>query len=269
MKRSLLHALQALSFALLVAATGAVARPALAEAEPLAFATTELPVGVVGLPWEARIETVGGTGPVTLEFPPGEMPVGIHVDGDTLRGTPMEADSFSFVLVARSGEERVAAVFAVRFVDAGTCLTSRLPNAVVGRHYASQVEIAGGALPWTFDAGDLVLGLQVSSSGEISGIPIGETAEPLTLEVRARDREGLESSCTLELLVIAEADLFIEGSGGAGASGGSAGGESNGGSGGSALTGEGGDDDGGCAASATGPSLLAAGLVLARLRRRS
>jgi hypothetical protein len=58
-------------------------------------------------------------------------------------------------------------------LTAPTISTTTLPGAVVGTAYSAQLTASGGLTPytWALDAGNLPVGLTLSSTGLISGIP--------------------------------------------------------------------------------------------------
>lgn len=68
--------------------------------------TESLPEGRVGQPYEARLETEGGTSPVTFSLASGQIPPGLSLSSEgVLRGTPTAAGTFLFEVSATDSSQ--------------------------------------------------------------------------------------------------------------------------------------------------------------------
>ena len=80
-----------------------------ATGEPIVLATTPLPKGFLRQPYHFKLEAQGGITPLRFEVTNGSPPEGIELAPDgTLSGTPLEVDSFHFVVTVTDSGRPVA-----------------------------------------------------------------------------------------------------------------------------------------------------------------
>lgn len=146
-------------------------------AAPVRLTTEVLPVGQVGVPYDAALEASGGTPPYTFRLEVGRLPAGLEVDPEgRLTGTPqdiIETDLTLAVEDADGGSD--ARQLRLRVVGAGASLeittASPLPETEEGSPYDVQFEAIGGTAPYGFFlvSGALPAGLTLDATGRLSG----------------------------------------------------------------------------------------------------
>ena len=95
-----------LALALLASST---AQQGAATGEPIVFATAPLPKGFLRQPYHFKLEAQGGITPLRWEVTNGSPPEGIELAPEgTLSGTPIEVDSFHFVVTVTDSGRPVA-----------------------------------------------------------------------------------------------------------------------------------------------------------------
>lgn len=162
--------------------------------DPLEFTTTSLSDGVVGDAYSGRIETTGGTAPITISASPAsDNGVLIGSDG-SVSGTPASAadstfsvtatDSSSPPLTANVALSLHVAVAPAPEVEALAIGTDALAGATVGSPYTASVGITGGTAPYSVSSSPASAnGLAVDGTGAIAGTPIeaGDTSFSLSV----------------------------------------------------------------------------------------
>jgi len=151
------------------------------QAQPSIF-PSPLADAQVGSPYNAALMASGGTAPYTWSIVTGALPPGLSLDSNTgaISGTPTTAGTFSFV--ARVTDQVPASADQGFFINVTspplTFTTSSLSVAKVGTPYGQSLGVTGGTLPYLFTivSGNLPTGLQVASTGYISGTPASGTA---------------------------------------------------------------------------------------------
>ena len=150
---------------------------------PLQIVSPPLPSGTRGVPYDVLLRGQGGMPPYRWSsssmLPPGLqlMPAG------EIKGTPTTSGTFtlSITLSDSRGTPPAKAKLPLT-ISAGTTLgitTVALPAGSYGKVYpATQLQASGGQTPyrWAITAGVLPPGLRLSSTGVISGTPIGDVA---------------------------------------------------------------------------------------------
>lgn len=146
---------------------------------PLVYTTTAtLPVGEVGTPYQARLETSGGATPVRFIVGLGLLPAGLVINEDTgvISGTPTTVSQTTFLATARDAQgTETSGLFTIRVVDERLPLlittASPLPAAGVGESYVATISATGGLTPYTFSvsAGALPPGLTLNAQTGVIG----------------------------------------------------------------------------------------------------
>lgn len=146
---------------------------------PLRITTESLPVGQVGVPYDAALEASGGTPPYTFRLEVGRLPAGLEVDPDgRLRGTPEGIAETDLTLAVDDADGASdARQLRLRVVGAGASLeittASPLPETEEGSPYEVQFEAIGGTAPYGFFlvSGALPAGLILDATGRLGGSP--------------------------------------------------------------------------------------------------
>ena len=93
----------------LVLLGSSTAQQGAATGEPIVLATAPLPKGFLRQPYHFKLEAQGGITPLRWEVTNGSPPEGIELAPDgTLSGTPLEVDSFHFVVTVTDSGRPVA-----------------------------------------------------------------------------------------------------------------------------------------------------------------
>ena len=93
----------------LVLLASSTAQQGAATGEPIVLATAPLPKGFLRQPYHFKLEAQGGITPLRWEVTAGSPPEGIELAPDgTLSGTPLEVDSFHFVVTVTDSGRPVA-----------------------------------------------------------------------------------------------------------------------------------------------------------------
>lgn len=155
---------------------------------PLTISGTSLSIGVVGTPYSASVQAVGGNAPYKYALLAGNLPAGLSLsDSGTLQGTPTAPGDYSFsAQVTDASGSSANGSFSVSISAAPLTLTlGTFPAGVVGSDYPVQILTpAGGATPYTFalSSGSLPGGLTLSGN-QISGVPIATGSFSFSIKV--------------------------------------------------------------------------------------
>jgi uncharacterized protein (TIGR03437 family) len=152
-----------------------------AQAGKLAFVTTTLPNGTIGVGYSQVIQVTGGVQPYTFFltpstiFTPSNPPPGLTLSaGGTFSGTPTKNGNYTFgVTVKDASTSSAATVFSVNIGSTLSFTTaSPLPSGVAGSSYTQVLFVTGGTPPYNFSfVGAGPPGLGIAASGAISGVP--------------------------------------------------------------------------------------------------
>lgn len=156
------------------------------------IAPPTLPAAVVGSPYSAQLQTLGGQPPFAYALAGGALPAGLTLSpGGGIAGTPSQMGTAWFKVrstdaVGCAGDK----VYAISTACAGAPIEVgplAIPIAYAGRPYAVTFSAQGGTPPFTFAvaAGTLPPGLALSPAGTLSGTPT--TAGTAAFDVAAID----------------------------------------------------------------------------------
>lgn len=147
---------------------------------PLVITTpATLPSATAGANYLLTFNATGGTPPYTWSVCidcSGALPAGVSVSpSGVLSGAPAQAGAYNFVIqVNDSGSQSTLKTFALT-VNPPPAVTSAtvLQGGTVGNTYNTNLTVSGGSPPfqWTVQAGTLPPGINLSPSGNLSGIP--------------------------------------------------------------------------------------------------
>ncbi len=160
------------------------------------IAPPTLPSGTVGVPYQADIGTVPGTGSdagYTWSVASGALPPGITLQlmgtpSTRVSGTPTTAGTYTATLqVFDSNVTTDTEQVTIEVLDAVVVTTMTVPNGVEGTAYApTQLAATGGTgmgFMWSVSAGALPAGLTLSASGLLSGTPTANGTFDFTARV--------------------------------------------------------------------------------------
>jgi Putative Ig domain len=182
-------------------------------AAPLSITTTSLPNGTVGAPYVQALTAAGGQAPyVWLSLTtPGPFPPGLALGTDgVIRGTPTTNGVYPITVQVTDFGKRTATATLSITVGAPVTLSigpNSLPDGQPSIPYPPpngggvQLTATGGTAPYIFSttASALPQGLSLSSTGLISGTPVGPPQAPLgtsTFTVTVHDTSSLPSPLT-------------------------------------------------------------------------
>ncbi|NPC83369.1 hypothetical protein HPC49_34745, partial [Pyxidicoccus fallax] len=153
-----------------------------------AILTESLPYAVVGVAYNATVETRGGAGSTTLSLT-GTLPAGLNFAAGTLSGMPTQAGTAQLTATARDvrGTEATR-TYNLDVVRPLAIPAAQLATAVQGTAYSASFAAEGGRAPYTWShTGALPAGLtlqQQDAAYVLSGTPTANGSFALTLSVR-------------------------------------------------------------------------------------
>ena len=161
--------------------------------------------GKVGAAYSADISVDDETVFYELDYD-SELPRGLYLGEDgIIEGTPSEAGTFSFKIVAYNDSSETIADFSLTIDKGELSYTAKtLPDATAGEGYIQYLNTATGAETVTYalkEGSVLPAGLSLSAEGILSGIP-EEAAENVSFTVvaSAEGCDGAEASFTMKVL---------------------------------------------------------------------
>ena len=171
---------------------------------PLSILTgCPLPPASVGAPYVQRFSAVGALSYQwsLLADPGATLPAGLNLTQDgTYTGNPSAngTTEFTIQLNARTedGEQIVTKRCSLTVRPPTVTITSAcpLPAGSVGQNYSRSLQAVGGRAPYTWSLADgsssLPLGLSLSSSGTLSGVPREAGTTVLTLQASSNPNDG-------------------------------------------------------------------------------
>ena len=170
---------------------------------PLSITSSTLSQGTQGQAYSYQLQTSGGWTPISFSLAGGSLPPGLNLNsGGVISGTPTASGTYTFVVKAidscppfDGGPQWVQKSFSLTINPQqqqcpalSITSPSLLPAGTVGQAYTYQIQTSGGQPPITFQkiAGSLPPGLNLSSSGVISGTPTA-AGTYYTFNVKATD----------------------------------------------------------------------------------
>ncbi|MFN0167318.1 MAG: putative Ig domain-containing protein, partial [Bryobacteraceae bacterium] len=137
----------------------------------LTITTLQVPDGVVGSPYNATIDSAGGSGIHSWSISSGSLPPGVQLNPSTgsvvsLTGTPDIAGTYSFVVRVAAGQQAATRPYSVTVSPALSITTPLVPDGIVGSPYNATIESAGGSgiHSWSISSGSLPPGVQLNPS---------------------------------------------------------------------------------------------------------
>jgi len=147
-----------------------------------------LPHGISGQSYSYQIQSTGGQGSIVYNLYDGSLPPGLSLSvSGLLSGIPNSPGEYSFTIQATDGCQSVRKEFKLRIECPPLIIISpsQLPNGLVGQFYSYQIQTNGGQLPLIFNiySGAIPPGINLSTSGLLSGTPISQGRYVFTLSV--------------------------------------------------------------------------------------
>lgn len=165
----------------------------------------QLPNATLRRPYRATLSVSGGSPPYTWSLAPGaQPPLGIIIERDgTISGQPEAAGVFSFTVQVSDSQGATASKNFTLTVSPALSITtsSPLPAAVVGAPYVQTLAASGGQQPltWSVAGGNLPAGIELSSNGVLSGVPLA--AGTFSFTVRVIDNTRATATASFALVV--------------------------------------------------------------------
>jgi len=159
---------------------------------PPAITTTSLPAGTEGAAYSQTVGTSGGAGTLTLTLSTGSLPAGLSMDSSGhITGTPTGPNGIVKFTVkvtdsSNGGTQSATQSLSIQInLPAPPAITTTsLPADVEGAAYSQAVVATGGLPPYTFSATGLPAGLNMDTSGHITGTATGPSgASNVTFKV--------------------------------------------------------------------------------------
>lgn len=183
--------------------------------DTLALTTETVPNGTLTIDYHLLLQAAGGDGHYEFLVLDGALPDGLTLSREgELSGTPSRTGPFEFTIQVRSRglmDERSFSVEVVSTFQPLRIVTDEVQDGFHHLPYQQILVAGGGEPPYTFrltpEAGALPPGLDLSTSGVISGIPttLGHYSFGITVE----DRLGARDSVLYETQVVPKANVLI------------------------------------------------------------
>lgn len=178
----------------------------------LTITTTNLPNGVVGMPYSGTVQSINGMGVVTWLVSSGSLPMGLTIEtmgaSTMISGTPTRAGTMTFTLTASDDNRQTMRELTIEILDSPSPLeivTTMVPTGTVGVAYSATILAQNGSnmgYQWQI-TGSLPDGLTIATDGTpsttVSGTPTAAGTSTVTIEVR--DSAGGMASQTVDFTI--------------------------------------------------------------------
>jgi Ca2+-binding RTX toxin-like protein len=176
------------------------------SADPIVISPLTLSSTTKGQPYAQTVTASGGTAPYS--FSSANLPGWLSLSSaGALSGTaPTNAGPLSFTFTIQATDSAAATgsiEYTLAVNDAPSITTASLPNGSVGTTYSQQLAATGGTatLTWSPDSGSLPVGLTLSATGTISGVPTADGNASFTVKVT--DAAQATATKALSITVVA------------------------------------------------------------------
>jgi Putative Ig domain len=170
------------------------------------------PAATVGVPYTGTIGVSGGTSPYNCTITAGTLPTGLNLGAAcVITGTPLSATPQTTTVTVHATDSATPTAGTVTGPVTITVnpvppltFTGSLPNATLGVAYSQTLTATGGVPPYSYalTAGNLPAGLNLSSTGTISGTPTAVGASSFTITATDHAPTPQTASLPLVLLVV-------------------------------------------------------------------
>jgi hypothetical protein len=148
----------------------------------MTITTQSLPNGVVGIPYTATtLQQQGGTAPITWSCSAPCAGLTLNPATGVLSGTPTStAATIKITAVDSTGPPGAAFTYNLNIANPLSITTIALPDGAQNITYpALAMQATGGTPPYTWTATGLPLGITLSTSGVLTGVPTSEFYLPM------------------------------------------------------------------------------------------
>lgn len=173
----------------------------------LTISTSTLPNPILSVLYSTTLTATGGTGPITWSVSAGALPTGLTLNATTgvISGIPGLAGLTNFSVTATDSSTPAQTKTVALSLQINTALTfpvTSLLNAVLGNLYNTTLTASGGVAPITYSvtAGNLPLGLSLSTGGVISGTPTALGTASFTVTAKDSSNPPQTKSVALSIL---------------------------------------------------------------------
>ena len=166
--------------------------------ETLEFVTNQLPGATQFLPYFVKIDARGGNGHYTYRLVQSTLPEGLSLSpsGDSagvISGTPVRFGGYPLTIEVESRGLVQRKSLQLNVADSPlelTIVTPDLPAGTLSLDYDIELAAAGGqpSYTWSVSGGRLPPGLDISTDGVISGVPLKDGE--FTIEITVKDADG-------------------------------------------------------------------------------
>lgn len=164
-----------------------------------------LPDPVYGVPYSLQLGLDPADASLGFFEGAGELPPGLTLSqGGLISGTPSRPGTYSFFVrgvVNGTNQERSITRYTVTVATPSVALPSTLPSGSFGTAYSQTVSATGGIAPYTYrvTAGTLPAGLDLATSGALTGTPTSTGTSTFT--VTATDRNSYSGAASYTLAI--------------------------------------------------------------------
>jgi len=140
------------------------------------------------------------------------MPAGLTLSSSgVISGTATGLGTFSFTVQAEDSHTpplQATRTFSITVAPILTIITAKLPNAFIDNAYAQQLQVTGGAGPftWLVTSGALPAGLTLTTGGLLSGTPAAVETQDIVVTVT--DSRGVVATKSLRVVVDPQITAF-------------------------------------------------------------
>jgi len=167
----------------------------------LTITTLSLPGGALTQPYSQTLATINGTAPFVWTVSSGTPPPGLQLNGLTgaITGTPTSLGTFPFTVQVTDANSAIATrSFSITIANP-LAITSGDFSANVLTAVSQTLAATGGTPPYTWSSGTLPTGLQLSTTGVISGTPAAGGTSAVLFTVT--DVNGLTGTKTINITI--------------------------------------------------------------------
>ena len=173
---------------------------------PLSITTSSLPSGEVGVAYNQTVAASGGTGLLfSWTVTSGSIPNGLSLNASTglISGTPTAPGPYNFTITVDDALGYLTSqAYSVVVNPSVSITTSSLPTGFQGVSYSLTLAAGGGPggnVVWSLASGTLPAGLNLSTTGLISGTPSGIGSASFTVQVTDANSATASQALTLQI----------------------------------------------------------------------
>ena len=180
-----------------------------AAKQTLSISTSSLAGGKVGTAYSATLTAAGGSTPYSWSISSGSLPSGLTLNASSgaIAGTPSAYGTSSFTAKVTDSSTGTATKSLSIVVAAAaqplTITTTSLPNGSTNTAYSAFLYAGGGNAPyvWSISSGALPGGLDLNSSGDITGVPTSSGTFPFGVKVSDSSSPASTATASLSITI--------------------------------------------------------------------